>query len=289
MKNLQKYINLLIGLFLVAFAFNIFLAPYNLAAGGISGISLILNKLTGIKEYIIIMSFNIILLIISFYTLGKNVTKNTILGSILLPIFINLTKYITELIDLGDIELIIISILGGILTGIGYGLIFKSGFTSGGTDIINQIMEKYMHMPISKSIVIIDGLITLSSSFVFGIPSMIYAFISLLLLSIFSNKKIIGIGEYKTVFIISNKYKEIKKYLHNELKIDSTDFDVNGGYNNSNQKMLMSVISTKNYYRIKEAILLIDPKAFMTVTDSYFINNANIKIRKQKVEKTQKI
>lgn len=280
MKKIIKHLTFLFGLLLVAFSFNLFLEPYNLVAGGVSGLSLIIHKIFSINESLFILITNLILLVISFLFLGKEKTRNTILGSLLFPIFVELTSFIIPYIHIDELELIVIAVLGGILSGIGYGIVFKSGFTSGGTDILNQIMEKYMHIPISVSIILVDGIITVLGGFIFGIPTMIYAMISLILLSIFSHKTIIGEGKSKTLYITSSKYKEIKSYLHEELKIDSTDFNIVGGYSRENQKMIMTVIDTKDYYRIKEAITIIDKEAFITATDAYQLINENVTIRK---------
>ncbi len=279
MSKINHYVSLIIGLLLAAISFNLFLAPNNLVAGGVSGFSLILGKIFSINESLFIMLSNIVLLFFSLIFLGKKKTKNTILGSILFPIFINITNYIISLININEIELIVKSFFGGILSGIGYGLIFKSGYTSGGTDIINQIIEKYFHIPISTSIIIIDGLITLIGGLTFGIETMAYSLISLILLSVFSNKTIIGEGKSKTLYIISSKYNEIKYYLHEELRVDSTDFEISGGYSEKNKKMIMTIINTKDYYKIKEALKIIDNNAFIATTNAYQLVNENLTIR----------
>lgn len=279
MQKIKKYLTLLLGLTIAAFSFNLFLAPFNLVAGGVSGLALVVHKTIHLNESLFIMIANSLLLGISFLFLGKEKTKNTIVGSLMFPILINLTSYLTAYLDITDLELIVIAFLGGILSGFGYGLVFKSGFTSGGTDILNQIMEKYMHIPMSQSIIFVDGLITICGGIVFGIPTMIYSLISLILISIFSHKTIIGEGKSKTLYITSSKYKEIKYYLHNELKIDSTDFDIVGGYSNSSHKMIMTVINTKDYYRIRSSIKVIDKDAFITTTDAYQLINENVTIR----------
>lgn len=279
MQKIKKYLTLLLGLTIAAFSFNLFLAPFDLVAGGVSGLALVVHKTLHLNESLFIMIANSFLLGISFLFLGKEKTKNTIVGSLMFPVLINLTSYLTAYIDITGLELIVIAFLGGILSGFGYGLVFKSGFTSGGTDILNQIMEKYMHIPMSQSIIFVDGLITICGGIVFGIPTMIYSLISLILISIFSHKTIIGEGKSKTLYITSSKYKEIKTYLHNELKIDSTDFDIVGGYSNSSHKMIMTVINTKDYYRIRSSIKVIDKDAFITTTDAYQLINENVTIR----------
>lgn len=281
MKKIINYSILTFGLFLAAFSFNLFLAPNNLVAGGVSGLALIINKIFSINESLFIMISNLLLLGVSFLFLGKEKTQNTIVGSLLFPVFVSITNVLVPYINIQETELIVIAALGGFLSGIGYGIIFKSGYTSGGTDILNQMMEKYLHIPISSSIMIVDGAITLCGGFLFGFPTMIYSLISLILISVFSNKTIIGEGKSKTLYITSSKIEEIKYYLHHELKIDSTDFDIVGGYSNEVQKMIMTVIKTKDYYRIKEAIQVIDRNAFITATDAYQLVNENITIRNQ--------
>lgn len=279
MKKRNAYINLIFGIFLAAFSFNLFLAPLKFVTGGVSGLALIVKSKISINESLFIAIVNFILLIVSYFFLEKEKTKNTILGSILFPIFIFLTSFISSYIDISGLEKIVIAVLGGILSGIGYGFVFKSGFTSGGTDILNQIMEKYMHIPIAKSILLIDGAITLLGGFFIGLSTLVYSIISLLCLSIFSNKTIIGVGDSKILYIYSTKFAEIKKYLHEDLKIDSTDFDCIGGYSNKKGKVILTVIHTKDYYRIKESIKCIDKNAFLTVTEAYQLVNENVTIR----------
>ncbi len=281
MQKIKNYTNLMIGLFLASFAFNIFLAPNNLASGGVSGLALIIHKILNFNESLFIFIINLMLVLISYLLLGKEKTKKTILGSLLFPIFITLTNYLTPLIKTEELELILIAVLGGILSGTGYGLIFKSGYTSGGTDILNQIVEKYAHVPISTSIILVDGCITILGGIVFGLPTMVYAFLALILISVFSNKKILGIGKNKTLYIYTTKYNEIKYYLHFDLKVDSTDFDCIGGYSKEPRKVILTIIKTRDYYRAKETISLIDENVFIIASNSYEIKNANLRLQSE--------
>ncbi len=281
MKKIENYLYLILGLFLATISFNLFLAPYNLVSGGVSGPSLIIHKLIHMNESVFILITNSLLLLLSFLLLGKEMTRKTILGSLLFPVFITLTKILNSFIPTNDLDLIIIAVLGGIISGTGYGLIFKSGFTSGGTDILNQIIENYFHIPISTSILFVDGIITVLGGLIFGIPTMVYALIALVFISLFSNKKIIGIGESKALYIYTTKKEEIKKYLHQELKVDSTDFLSTGGYTNQVSQVIMTVIKTKDYYKTKEIITSIDKNAFLVVTDAYELVNENLQIQKQ--------
>jgi len=144
MKNkIIRYIYLITGLLLVAIAFNLFLSPYNFVSGGVSGLAIVMKKVFNINESIFMLGTNILLIGISLKFLGKETTKNTILGSLLFPVFTFLTEKISIYIPL-DLDPLLIAILGGALSGFGYGLIFKNNFTTGGTDILNQISEKYL-------------------------------------------------------------------------------------------------------------------------------------------------
>ncbi len=273
MEKVKQYCSVIIGLFLVSIAFNLFLAPYNLVSGGVSGIAIVMHKIFNIKESALILVMNIFLILISWKFLGKEKTKNTLLGSFLFPIFTLLTENITKYITL-DIDLLIISILGGTISGIGFGLVFRNNFTTGGTDILNQIAEKYLKIPMSKSIIYVDGLIVLLGCMTFGVTTMIYSLIALLLISEVSNRTQLGINKNRVLYINSSKIEEIKKYLH-EFGYDITMMDSKGGYTKNKRQLIMSAIHEKDYYKIKEGLEYIDPKIFIIVTNAYEQKNAN--------------
>ena len=142
-KNIfKRYIMLLSGCLIVAFAFNLFFLRYNIVCFGVSGVSIVFSEF-GIDPSVFIMVSNIILLIISYFFLGVTDTKGQIVGSLIYPVFISLTKILTDMIDLGNIEMIVIAVIGGVMAGFGYGLIYKSGYGTGGTDIIGNLVVKY--------------------------------------------------------------------------------------------------------------------------------------------------
>ena len=137
----QRSLTFLIGIFIVSITFNIFMIPNDIVYG-VGGIGVIFKKLFNITPSIVILISSILLLILSFVTLGFDKTKNSIIGSLLFPIFVELTEFIIPYINLGNTEPLLLTIFGAALSGFGYGLIFKSGYTTGGTDILNQIVAK---------------------------------------------------------------------------------------------------------------------------------------------------
>ena len=133
---------LVIGCFILAFSFNLFFLNYNIVCFGVSGISIVLSKF-GVNPSLFILLANVLLMVVAYSVLGIDSTKNQLVGALLYPIFTYLTGLFTDYINLGDTELVVIAILGGVFAGIGSGLIYKSNFSTGGTDVIIEIICKY--------------------------------------------------------------------------------------------------------------------------------------------------
>lgn len=267
-KNIiSRYFWLLIGCFIVAFAFNVFFLQYNLVCIGITGLSIVLQKYMEPSKLIFII--NIGLIILSFIILGKEKTKNSIIGAILVPILVALTKNLVPYFNLDGLEPIVIAIIGGVLTGFGYGLIFKNGFTGGGTDIINQIITKYTKISTGSAILIVDGLVVLSAKLVYSWETVLYGFIILYIISYLTDKVILGISQSKAFYIVTDKDEEIKEFL---LKINNsgvTYLTAKGGYTNDKHLLLLAVVPTRNYFIVKEGLKKIDDKVFFLVCDAY--------------------
>lgn len=267
--RVKELIEFIIGCFLVALAFNLFMSPNNLVAGGVSGFSLILKHFFGLNPSTIISVANILLIIVSFLVLGKEKTKATILGSILFPIFVSLTEHLSTYISFKESEMILIAVFGGVLQGLGAGLIFRAGYSTGGTDILNMIVSKVFKISLGNSMFFTDGTIILIGAFVFGFNHLMYSLIILYLISTLTDKVVLGISDSKAFYIITSKEKEVKDFVINELKHGVTEFNAKGGFNSENQTVLMSVVPTREYYKLKEGIHNIDKNAFFVAMDSY--------------------
>ena len=210
-----------------------------------------------------------ILLVLSLFTLGKKKTIRTVAGSILYPIFVAATSYYVRYFDLGSLEPVVVVIIGAVAHGIGLGLIFKAGYTTGGTDILNDIVAKYGKVSIGKSMLFTDGLIIIISLFVFGFPTFIYSLISLYIISVMTDKVILGISQSKTFYIITDNETSVKKFIMNNLNHGVTVLQGRGGYTGDNQKVIMCTLPTREYFILKEGLKEIDPGAFFLVTDAY--------------------
>ena len=266
--RLIRSFEFLLGVFIVALSYNIFLLPSNIVYG-VGGIGVILKKIFGITPSITIFVGSMLLLILSYFTLGKKKTAHTVAGSILYPIFVEATSYYVNFFDLGNLEPIVVVIVGAVMHGLGLGLIFKAGYTTGGTDILNDIVSKIGKMSIGKAMLLTDGLIILVSLFVFNFPTLIYSIISLYIISIMTDKVILGISQSKTFYIITDNETLVKKFIMNNLNHGVTVLNGRGGYTGDNQKVIMCTIPTREYYVVKEGLREIDPQAFFLVTDAY--------------------
>ena len=275
MRIIRKYGSVILGILLVSISYNLFFSPYHLDTGGISGLAIVVQNLFLISDTSFMLVTNILLLILSYIVLGKELTKNSLLGSILFPFFVQFTSKISNIINIEGLEILIIAIVGGTISGIGYGLLFKNNFTSGGTDILNQIAEKKFKVPISKSMIYIDGSIVLLGGFIFGIEKMLYSIIALILISIISNKTMLDINKNKVFYIQSKKTKEIKKYLTKDLMYDVTIFESTGGFSNQKKDLILCSIKTSDYYKVSTGLKLIDKDAFITITENYESMNEN--------------
>lgn len=263
-----RYLQFILGVLLVACAFNIFVLPNDIVYG-VSGLGVIFYRTWGISPSVVIMIGSILLLIFSLILLGFEKTKNSIVGSLIYPIFVSLTEGLIKYVDLGNTEPIVLVVFGAVLSGIGLGLIFKSGFTTGGTDILNQIVSKYFKMSIGKSMIFTDGIIILISLFTFGWQKFIYSLINMYVISVMTDKVILGISQSKAFYIITEHETSVKKFILNHLSHGVTVLEGRGGYTGNNQKVIMCIIPTKEYFLAKEGIHEIDPNAFFLVTDAY--------------------
>ena len=267
--NIIRYIELIIGVFLLAIAFNLFFSPNDIVYGGIPGLAIVLRKFFTFDLTVFLLICYVICLGLSFIFLGKTKTMYSVLGSLLFPIFAKLTSGIGNFIIINNDDLLLIALFGSLIYGLGNGLIFKAGFTTGGTDILNQILSKYAKISTGMSMLIIDGLIVLAGAFIFGWTQFMYAIIVLYIISFLTDKVLLGISTSKAFYIITTEEDKISDFVINELGHSVTVFDAKGGFTNKKNAVLFTVIPTKEYYKFKEGIHLIDNNAFFTVIDSY--------------------
>jgi len=274
-KNVGKrYLMLIFGCLIVAFAFNLFFLKYNIVCFGVSGISIVLSEF-GINPSIFILIANIVLMIIAYFTLGKEDTRNQLVGAVIYPIFIEFTSKITDYIDLTGVEMIVIAILGGVFAGIGYGLIYKSNFSTGGTDVIIGIICKYLKFSMGNAGLITNAIIVAIGKIVFPWSTIMYGILVSYLISIFTDKVLLGISKSKAFYIVVSKEIDdvVRDFLLSLPGVGTTVIDAEGGYSNDEQTLLLAVVPTRSYFIVKDGLKEIDKDIFFLVCDSYEVSN----------------
>lgn len=269
--KVKKMISFIVGLILLAVAFNVFILPLHLV-NGVSGISVVLNETLGLNPSNVIMLANVLLIIASLVFLGKKNTMQSVVGSILYPIFVELTSFLPDYIDLSGLETVVIAVSGAIISGIGTGMVFKAGYNSGGSDIVKKMVSKYCKVPMGKATIYVEGAIGVLGLITFGWQVFIYSVILLVITSYLTDKMMIGISDHKTFQIVTTKEKEVMSFILNDLNRGVTSLEARGGYTGEKRKVLLCTVPTRQYYIVKEGIKLIDPKAFYIVTDAYEVS-----------------
>lgn len=275
-NRFKRYFFLIIGCFLLAFSFNVFYSPNNLVTGGVSGLSIVIENITGLPTSVFIGFSYIILLILSYLFLGKETTKYSVIGSILYPLFVSLTKDISTLIQFNVNNMLLISLFGALISGIGSGLTFKYGFSTGGSDVILQILSKYFKISIGTASKFLNFAIIISSGFfitngngLYAWENVMYGLICIYISTMLTDKLLLGISDSKLFYIITEHETSIKGFLINQLGKGVTVLEGRGGYTGNMKKVLMCVIPTKQYFLAKEGILAIDNNAIILINDVY--------------------
>ena len=203
--------------------------------------------------------------------MGKEVTKRTVVGSLLYPIFVTFTEPIAKflLIYLSFQEILVTVVLASLLYGFSNGIIYKFGYTTGGSDVMMQVLCKYCHFSEGVSSIIFNITIILLGSFVFGFDMGVYAIIILVVSSMVVDKIIIGISDSKKFMIYTRESRKVKTLIEEEFMTGFTIFPTVGGYSHIRGAMIMCVIGNRDVNLFKMRIKEIDPTAFFVISDCY--------------------
>jgi uncharacterized membrane-anchored protein YitT (DUF2179 family) len=269
MINLKKkafnILIIILGNILLAIGIGIFILPFNIDAGGVSGISVILKRL--FDPAIVILVVNWVLFFMGWIFLKNEFAIKTLLSTILYPSILNVI-YHTNIIDLikNDVnDPLLAALLGALLTGVGLGLIYRVGASSGGLDVVSLILNKYKGIKISKSTLILDLIIVMFGMFTVSIGSSLYGIIAVIITSyLIEMITIVGNSSYM-MHIVSEKSSEINNYIINELNRGSSIIEIKGGINLDKKEMIEVIFNEKEYYKIKYNIEKIDKEAFISV------------------------
>ena len=264
-EKVREYILILIGVFLVAISLEYFFIPNNIAAGGLTGLAIVINHyIPAISTGPLVFIMDLFLFIVGFIFLGKNFGVKTIISSFSLAgIMTIIERYFAPQALTND--LMLASIFGTLITAVGMAIVFNANSSTGGTDTIAKIMNKYFHIDIGKSLLAVDFIVTLLGAITFGINIGLYGLLSVIINGIAIDKFIEGFHACKEVTIISTKSNEISKFIMDELERGCTFLKGIGGFSGKDTCVLYAVLGRNEFIKLKQHISKVDPKAFITV------------------------
>lgn len=266
---------ILLGSFISAIAVNMFFIPFKLLSGGIGGISLIIQYLSGIPAGYFIILLNIPLFILSIKEIDKEFTILTILGTLAQSIFLILTRNVSSYFHLNDI--LLSGIYGGVLQGVAMGIIFGNHGSLAGSDIISVIMRKRYDYDVGKINFGINLVIICVGSVFFGLEKGLYTLMSMYIVSYTVDKAIKGFDRRKLMFIITDKDEEINEKIKIDLNRSSTLFYAEGYYTKKEIKVIYCIVSLSQVPKLKHIVNEIDPRAFMSILDAAEVHGKGFK------------
>lgn len=284
-KWIKNYSLIIIGAFIMASGFVLFITPYKIVPGGVYGISIVLHYMFGTPVGAMALIFDIPLTLIGIKVLGPRFGMKTVVGFLSTALFMDTITYFYGTQPLVEGDALLSSIFGGLFIGLGLGLIFKSRATSGGTDIVAMMASKYTKLPVGQLLIIIDSVIVLLGLLVFGdwkIP--LYSLIVIFIVGKVVDVILEGMNYDKVLFIVSDKHKEIRDKIVNDLNRGGTFLKGEGMFAGEEKTISFAVVNRREMTMLHDFINSIDPKAFITVLNANEILGNGFRSLKDKVE-----
>jgi uncharacterized membrane-anchored protein YitT (DUF2179 family) len=263
-QSVWSIVQLLIGSAIVAISFNMFMVPNGIASGGVSGVSILVQRVAGITPALTQWAINIPLFIAGLWLLGKRFAVKTALGSVILPLFVLITDGWPSPTD----NPLLAAIYGGIGVGLGLGLVFRGGASTGGLDLAAQILHRYTGLPLSLAIVCFDGCVIIAAGIIISPEVALYALIGLFVTSKTIDFVQSGLQLSKVAFIISEHSEPVAEAILNDLDRGLTRLDGHGGYTGAGRTVLMVVVGQNEVPKLKQLVRAIDPGAFVIISNT---------------------
>lgn len=260
----MEYALLVVGSFIMAASFNLFLNPNQIATGGVTGISTILQHLMGWSPALTQWGLNIPLFLLALWLLERNFGVKAAVGSVVFPLCVLLTSHL----EAPTHNTLLASIYGGVGVGIGLGIVFRGRGSTGGLGLAAQIIHKYTGVSLGVAVAVLDGLVIVWSGFVFSPENALYALIGLFVTSKTIDVIQLGLRYAKVAFIISEHTEEIRQAILHELDRGLTELSGAGGYTGASRTVMMVVVNQNEVSRLKALVQAVDQNAFVIISDT---------------------
>ncbi len=266
-KIFRTYFVITFGLFLTALGWTAFLIPTGITGGGITGASTIIYFATGIPVGITLLIINLFLFLLAIRILGKNFGIKTFYGILLLSLFLSGLQQVIKEPFVSDAFMA--AVIGGILSGAGVGIVFTQGGSTGGTDIIAMIINKYRNISPGRVILYFDVLIISSSYLVFqSIEKMVFGYVTMAITVYVIDLVLSGAKQSFQVFIFSSNHEKIAERIALELNRGITTLDGQGWYTKQDTKIILVLVRKHETSQLMRIVKETDPDAFMSMSSA---------------------
>jgi len=260
-----RYLKITLGSFLAALGFALFLIPNQIAPGGLSGLATIIYYLWGIPVGFFTLLLNVPLFILSLRELGSKFIIRTVYGTVLFSFF---TDFLFSLIEPMTTDSFLATLYGGVILGVGLGIVFRAGASTGGSDLVVLLFNKYFKITTGQAFLLVDTIVIVLAAFVFDLELALYAFLAL-----FISSRLIDVVQEspyltKAALIISSRPQIIEQKILEELKRGATSFKGKGVYTGAEREVILCVVSRLEVSRLKELVYKIDSSAFIVFIDT---------------------
>ncbi len=260
---------LLIGTFVITLFYNKFLVPNHIVVGGISGLAIVIEEMFDTDTTLFINISNITLIILSFLIIGKRKTIDQLIGCIAYIIMLNITAPLAKLINFSFSSDMLLIIFVSLFWGFFNGLIYRAGYSTGGSDFLAQILSIKIKKSITQISLVIQVVVILLSALVFPINYVLLSIFVIYVSNKITNAVLFGVSTKKMVYVVSKNINKIEDFLLKEMNTGVTEMKVESGTLTEKKEMIMCVIHNAQYDKFKENILKIDPKAFLMSNNCY--------------------
>jgi len=265
-KIIKEYLIVTFATLLIAIAIYFFMIPSNVVIGSISGLSMVISNLIPIPMSVILFAFNAILLIIGFMFLGREFGAKTVYSALSLPIMLSIFEIVFPNNPSLTKDIIIDTVCYLLLVSIAQAILFHINASSGGTDIIAKLMNRYLHVDIGNAIAFSGICIALTSVFVYDTKTVILGLLATYANGIVVDNYINGFNRRKRVCVISDEYEQIQQFVMNDLNRGVTLYKAVGGFNNDQRMELVTILTRSEYGALMSYLNDVDAKAFVTVS-----------------------
>ncbi len=267
--TLRDYFLIIIGGFIQAVGLRLFFIPANLASGGVSGVAQLINYVTGWQIGLMVLIGNIPLFLLGWRFLGgSKFIVRTALAVVTFSFFTDLLVHFLPVEGITD-DILLNSLYGALVSGIGFGIVYRGQGTSGGSDILARILNRWRGVPISQSYMIVDSAVILAAGFIFGWKEALYALIALYVSGIVTETAAQGMSVVRTALIITSQPEAVSQKIFNILDRGVTLLNGKGAYTGADRTVLYCVVTRTETMRLKRLVNEIDEHAFMVIGQAY--------------------